>query len=148
MSEWSIYVLASTVANRTYVGYTRTAKILSRLSKHNGARAGGANATRAHRPWQVVLSVDGLERRPAMQLEWRMHRRYAGRGASSSIGRRMQQLAAALSMERWTSTAPALQSLASLRVTWHCAAVDKPVCLAKWLEPPKEIVSDKNDRTS
>ena len=131
MSEWSVYVLRSTVANRTYVGYTRTGKILSRLAQHNGLKAGGAKATRSGRPHEIVASVDGLEKRPAMQLEWRMHRRYSG---PKGIQGRLGQLCKALSMERWTSTAPPTDSLTELRVSWHSSSLEEPLELKKWIK--------------
>lgn len=132
MTEWSVYVLKSTVSNYTYVGYTRTLKIIKRLAKHNGLLVGGAKATTRHRPWQVAVSVDGLERRAAMQLEWRMHRRHSG---PSGYPGRMQQLAAALRMEKWTSTAPLRSQLTNLTVCWHLSSEDgeKPVCLEEWI---------------
>ena len=130
MSDWSVYVLASTLARRTYVGYTRTATLARRLRQHNGVLKGGAKATAGCRPWQMVVSVDGLERRPAMQLEWRMHRRYSGpRGIAGRLG----QLATALGMERWTSTAPPVASISSLKITWYTESISTPEGLTKWL---------------
>lgn len=130
MSEWSVYILSSTVKNCTYVGYTRTLRVNKRLMKHNGLLVGGAKATTRNRPWQVVVSVDGLEKRPAMQLEWRMHRRYSG---PHGLPGRLKQLALALRMEQWTSTAPKLCELVNLRVTWHAVEIPPPDCLLGWV---------------
>ena len=48
-SGWIVYVLVSQRNGRTYVGMTRDPA--RRLDQHNGARPGGAKATRAGRPW-------------------------------------------------------------------------------------------------
>lgn len=53
MSEalWSVYVLISTTATRTYVGIAMDVE--RRLAQHNGEQPGGAKSTRAGRPWEV-----------------------------------------------------------------------------------------------
>jgi predicted GIY-YIG superfamily endonuclease len=72
MSEvWFVYVLKSTVANRTYVGIALDPT--TRLAEHNGERSGGAKATRGWRPW-VIGRVYGPIRNKgeALQLEHRI----------------------------------------------------------------------------
>lgn len=51
MPTWSVYVLASEVATRTYVGIALD--VTTRLRQHNGELDGGAKSTRAGRPWCV-----------------------------------------------------------------------------------------------
>jgi len=50
--RWSVYVLASGSAARTYVGIA--CDVNARLQQHNGAVPGGAKSTRACRPWRVA----------------------------------------------------------------------------------------------
>ena len=50
--SWQVYVLGSERAPRTYVGIALD--VDERLEQHNGARPGGAKATRAGRPWRVL----------------------------------------------------------------------------------------------
>ena len=49
---WVVYMLQSASTGRFYIGVTNT--LDRRLKQHNGALKGGAKATRAGRPWQVV----------------------------------------------------------------------------------------------
>ncbi len=51
MPSWSVYLLASEVATRTYVGIALD--VAMRLRQHNGEIEGGAKSTRAARPWYV-----------------------------------------------------------------------------------------------
>ena len=68
--KYSVYLLKSTVSNRTYIGYTNKAVEL-RLRKHNGELQGGAKRTSRHRPWEIVLYVTGFEyERTALQYEF------------------------------------------------------------------------------
>ena len=50
--SWFVYVLVSTVSNRTYVGITVDPD--RRLQEHNGELPGGAKYTRAWRPWRIA----------------------------------------------------------------------------------------------
>jgi len=52
--RWVVYVLQSTVRNRTYVGIT--IDLERRLAQHNGEQPGGASSTRAGRPWVVGVT--------------------------------------------------------------------------------------------
>jgi predicted GIY-YIG superfamily endonuclease len=49
---WFVYVLWSATAGRTYVGIALD--VARRLEQHDGARPGGARATRAGRPWRLA----------------------------------------------------------------------------------------------
>ena len=48
---WTVYVLHSRKAARTYVGIALDVR--ARLAQHNGCAPGGARTTRAGRPWRV-----------------------------------------------------------------------------------------------
>ncbi|MBK7077230.1 MAG: GIY-YIG nuclease family protein [Myxococcales bacterium] len=70
---WFVYVLVSP-RGRTYVGITTD--VARRLRQHNGELAGGARATRAHRPWQVGRLVGPIDGRGQAQVvEARVKRR-------------------------------------------------------------------------
>ncbi len=76
MSEtapWQVYVLVSARGDRTYVGVTLD--VTRRLEQHNGARPGGARATRAGRPWQLgALHGPYATRGEALRVERRLKR--------------------------------------------------------------------------
>jgi putative endonuclease len=59
---WFVYVLVST-GGRTYVGIATD--VARRLRQHNGELAGGARATRGHRPWAVGRVVGPVATRAA-----------------------------------------------------------------------------------
>lgn len=105
-------------ANRTYVGVTNNYK--RRLRQHNGELVGGAKATRSSltkwRPYYVVRGFP--DRRTALQLEWRLHRKYKGPKGKTALARRKWQLNAALAMPRFTTGCIPTADLA-LRVTWY-----------------------------
>ncbi len=70
---WFVYVLCS-AGGRTYVGVTTD--VDRRVRQHNGELAGGARATRAHRPWQVGRVHGPVATRGAAQkLEAEVKRR-------------------------------------------------------------------------
>lgn len=66
--RWSVYVLASSAATRTYVGIA--CDVDARLRQHNGEARGGAKSTRGFRPWRVA-EVFGpyLSRGKAQRIE-------------------------------------------------------------------------------
>lgn len=76
MSEpaaWRVYVLVSARGDRTYVGVTLD--VARRLEQHNGARPGGARATRAGRPWRVGAQLGPYATRgEALRVERRLKR--------------------------------------------------------------------------
>ena len=70
---WWVYVLRSANLQRTYVGITTDP--VRRLAQHNGDRAGGARATRAHRPWAVGAVFGPYETRgEATRIELQIKR--------------------------------------------------------------------------
>ena len=70
VGHYVCYMLQSTVEPRyTYIGCTNNPR--RRLRRHNGELVGGAKATRAHRPWQMVRIVIGFDtKREALRFEW------------------------------------------------------------------------------
>jgi len=66
---WCVYLVASTVTKRTYVGKTNSP--VRRLRQHNGEVKGGAKATRTGRPWEFAIIVYGFaDEVQALQFEW------------------------------------------------------------------------------
>ncbi len=61
---FSVYVLASEVADRTYVGQTEN--VAERVRKHN---KGLVRSTKAYRPWQLIHAEQYQTRAEAMQRE-------------------------------------------------------------------------------
>ena len=78
MNNWILYVLSSDTSRRTYTGVTNN--FIRRIRQHNGELKGGAKATRNARPWSVLFQLQGLDKRTALRLEWRMHHCRAGNG--------------------------------------------------------------------
>jgi len=74
---WFTYVLVSAVSGRTYVG--ATTDVARRARQHNGELAGGARATRAHRPWQVARVWGPFSGRGEAQRIERAIKRVRGR---------------------------------------------------------------------
>ena len=69
MNEPVVYLLASEVSNKTYIGYTNN--IFQRIRRHNGIISGGAKYTTRDRPWKLVLYVSGFkDKRDALSFEW------------------------------------------------------------------------------
>jgi putative endonuclease len=70
---WFVYVLQSR-RGRTYVGITTD--LGRRLRQHNGELAGGARATRGHRPWRVAHALGPIATRgQAQSIEASVKRR-------------------------------------------------------------------------
>lgn len=63
--SWTVYVLHSRTAARTYVGIALD--LAARLAQHNGRARGGARATRAGRPWRVRKTYGPFATRAAAQ---------------------------------------------------------------------------------
>jgi predicted GIY-YIG superfamily endonuclease len=72
-TEWTVYVLVSGRAARTYVGVTTDPA--RRLAQHNGETAGGAKATRAGRPWRLGATFGPFSRGQALRVERAIKRR-------------------------------------------------------------------------
>jgi predicted GIY-YIG superfamily endonuclease len=76
-APWFLYVLVSNTTGRTYVGVTTAPE--RRLDQHNGARAGGAKATRSGRPWQLGATYGPFETRAEAQRAEHALKRKRGR---------------------------------------------------------------------
>lgn len=139
--KYSVYLLKSTVSNRTYIGYTNKAVEL-RLRKHNGEIKGGAKRTSRGRPWEIVLYVTGFEyertalqyefvaQHPPKKLKTKLRNKPKGakktRFSSSGIRNKIKILKSLLKQERICSTAP-LNSELKLAVFFM-----KPEALEMW----------------
>lgn len=146
--KYFVYLLKSTVSNRTYIGYTNKAVEL-RLRKHNGELQGGAKKTLYGRPWEIVLYVTGFEyERTALQYEFvaqhppkklrsklknnkntqvtKSKKTQKTRFSSSGIRNKIKILKSLLKQERICSTAP-LNSELKLAVFFM-----KPEALEMW----------------
>lgn len=72
--DWSVYVLVSECAARTYVGIALDTQ--RRLAQHNGALPGGARSTRGGRPWSLAATYGPFESRAeAQSIEYGLKRR-------------------------------------------------------------------------
>ncbi len=80
---WYTYLLVSEVNGRTYVGVTTDLE--RRLRQHNGELAGGARATRAHRPWRLEGHAGPHADRAAAQREERRVKRAKGLARAAAI---------------------------------------------------------------
>jgi predicted GIY-YIG superfamily endonuclease len=104
-AKYFVYLLKSTVSNRTYVGYT--VDVRNRVNVHNGlpGRGKGAKRTSKFRPWKVVMFVSFEHERTAMQYEFCIHKtRRFKRG--TGVKNKMQVMKGLLRQERICSTAP------------------------------------------
>jgi putative endonuclease len=63
---FSVYVLASKKLNRYYIGTTDD--LMKRLAEHNEAKYNDS-FTRKGVPWCLVLSIDNLEGKQALNIE-------------------------------------------------------------------------------
>ena len=90
-----VYILQSKAApTRTYVGVTND--IHRRLRQHNGHLSGGAQYTKAHRPWFMNSLFELPSRREALSLEWKIKhqkRRSDGAGVHGRISAAQRLLA-------------------------------------------------------
>ena len=62
---WTVYVLSSRKAARTYVG--TALDVALRLAQHNGRARGGARTTRAGRPWRLCKTYGPYDTRSEAQ---------------------------------------------------------------------------------
>jgi len=102
--KYYVYLLKSTVSNRTYIGYT--VNIKKRLRQHNGKLSGGAKRTRRGRPWKLVLFVSGFEfERTALQYEFCIQHTKKYR-RTSGVANKIKIMKALLKQEKICKTAP------------------------------------------
>lgn len=103
--KYFVYLLKSTVSNRTYIGYTVN-DVDKRLRKHNGKLAGGAKRTMKNRPWEIVLCISGFEfERTALQYEFCIqHTKKYKR--TSGIANKIKIMKTLLKQEKICKTAP------------------------------------------
>ena len=114
--KYYVYLLKSTVSNRTYIGYT--VNIKRRLRQHNGKLSGGAKRTRRGRPWKLVLFVSGFEfERTAMQYEFCIQhtKRYK---RTSGVANKIKIMKALLKQDKICKTAPLTKEM-KLIVFFH-----------------------------
>jgi hypothetical protein len=104
-----------------------TQRLARRLREHRRELKGrGARATSGQWDWRLLFVVAGLpDRRTALQLEWRLHRRYRAPAAGSNpfganaSARRAWQLYTALLLPYFTARATPVAHLPPLRIGWH-----------------------------
>ena len=75
MSVWYVYVLYSIRTGKLYTGITTDP--IRRLYEHNNDNRKGAKATRAGRPWQIVMTERAPTKSAALKREAaikKMHR--------------------------------------------------------------------------
>lgn len=98
MSIYYCYLLQSVShPNNTYIGITND--LIRRVKQHNGHLKGGAKATRKHKDWHIVKSVELSDKSKALSFEyWAKHYRTktgkisrTGPGISNKI-KRMTEL--------------------------------------------------------
>ncbi|MDP6762089.1 MAG: GIY-YIG nuclease family protein [Planctomycetota bacterium] len=73
-TPWTVYVLVSSRADRTYVGISTDHE--RRLDQHNGLAPGGARSTRGGRPWRIGATFGPFSTRSqALRIEGEIKRR-------------------------------------------------------------------------
>jgi putative endonuclease len=63
--SWYVYIIQSTINDRLYTGVTN--RLEARVKAHNDGK--GAKATRAGRPWKLVLSLPRASKGEALKAE-------------------------------------------------------------------------------
>jgi putative endonuclease len=71
-ASWWLYLLGCS-SGRSYVGISND--LDRRIAQHNGELPGGAKATRAGRPWQIVRRWGPFTHVRAAQLEFELKQR-------------------------------------------------------------------------
>lgn len=108
------------MTNRTYVGVTNNFD--RRIAEHNSEKRGkqrkGALST-CGRKWKPICIVSGFRTRTeALQLEYRMHHPKPSQKGPDPQTRRVKNLCASLSRERFTCNAPPTKEM-KLHVHWR-----------------------------
>lgn len=82
--SWSIYLLYSSVLNRTYIG--STTNVARRLRQHNGELVGGARSTKKGAgTWVLLCWISGFQNR-SIACRWEKLAKLRGRGRSEREG--------------------------------------------------------------
>ncbi len=115
-TPYVVYLLVSeTTPHKTYVGCTNN--MARRIRQHNGEITGGAKITHTARPWRVHTTIHGFQNyRQALQFEWAVKHPYR-RGVAG----RLENAAAVMRRERWTSRAPLSADIPLHTTTWSSA---------------------------
>jgi putative endonuclease len=85
---WFLYILRSEARGHFYTGITTAP--LKRVNQHNGVLKGGAKATRAGRPWQLVYLEACPDKSTALRREAALKR--LGRPAKVALVERHRQV--------------------------------------------------------
>lgn len=145
-----LYCLTNGDGSNTYVGVTND--MTRRLRQHNGTLAGGARYTRRGTAWRLLFRVTGLpDRRAAIQLEWRLHRKRRDTSDvdpgginpfdASPSGRRAWKLCRALHMARVTSSATTTSTWRPV-VHWHARSLHDWAMKRAWPTNIKHVLVD------
>lgn len=77
-----VYLLQSTINNRTYCGSTNN--LDKRLRQHNGEIKGGAKSTSKYRPWNIICYVEGfIDKKHALRFEYQW--KHGAKGLNNRI---------------------------------------------------------------
>jgi predicted GIY-YIG superfamily endonuclease len=98
---WSVYLLHQIEGNQTYIGATVDPD--RRLQQHNGAKSGGARATKG-KSWERRVLVQGFPTQvAALQFEWAW--KFQSRKGPRGFQGRMEALWRLLDLPQSTSKA-------------------------------------------
>lgn len=126
-NKWIVYLLKSSVSDRTYIGATNNFN--RRLKQHNGKIKGGAKYTQSNRPWNVVLTISGLPNKiSALCLEWRI-KRNAKMKTVSGLKKRIYNIYKVLNMERFTSKCDPTSTIKLINITFFNNYFSEEYCL-------------------
>lgn len=113
-----VYLIKSTVSNRTYVGSTNNFK--RRLRQHNDELKGGAVYTHNRGPWIPIVTVHGFHNKiQSLQLEWAL--KHVPPVTVHGLNARLNKLIILLNKDKWTSKSPEASSV-PLNVQWHTSS--------------------------
>jgi structure-specific endonuclease subunit SLX1 len=134
-----VYCLTNGDESHTYVGVTND--LTRRMRQHNGTLTGGARYTRNMKKhtsldWRLLYVIIGLpDRRTALQLEWRLHRRASASRqnpfGTTPAARRAWQLQRALQLPRVTATAPQNIDLEAI-IMWRDSFYHRVASRQQW----------------
>jgi len=116
---WHVYLLISEDNVHTYVGASN--KPERRLRCHNGELAGGARITMRNRPWRHICIIGKMDKKSALQLEWRLKKKLNRRGklkGFSGVRNKVQNVYDVLQLQKWTLNARPAHEI-PLIIEWH-----------------------------